>query len=262
MEAGAGESESGSVPRNRAVTFKGGACQISTTTLREHLYTGTLPYLLCTLFTYTIILLPTWLPNLEAHNERPYTQGYSTTLLLTSEPQASSPTMTSPKLPPIADIMALPTKDRAAILDLLFEPSTQLHTLSVPLLHEKQFESYADLISAVGVQLTDLAESASSSDTEWLESILGSHPRLGAKKVESAQSQAEQAQLQGTADETEQLLALNGEYERKYPGLRYVVFVNGRNRSVIMDDMRQRIANSDLESERLAAIKVSICTQG
>lgn len=170
--------------------------------------------------------------------------------------------MTSPKLPPIADIMALPTKDRAAILDLLFEPSTQLHTLSVPLLHEKRFESYADLISAVGVQLTDLAESASSSDTEWLESILGSHPRLGAKKVESAQSQAEQAQLQGTADETEQLLALNEEYERKYPGLRYVVFVNGRNRSVIMDDMRQRIANSDLESERLAAIKVSICTQG
>lgn len=170
--------------------------------------------------------------------------------------------MTSPKLPPIADIMALPTKDRAAILDLLFEPSTQLHTLSVPLLHEKQFESYVDLISAVGVQLTDLAESASSSDTEWLESILGSHPRLGAKKVESAQSQAEQAQLQGTADETEQLLALNEEYERKYPGLRYVVFVNGRNRSVIMDDMRQRIANSDLESERLAAIKVSICTQG
>lgn len=170
--------------------------------------------------------------------------------------------MTSPKLPPIADIMALPTKDRAAILDLLFEPSTQLHTLSVPLLHEKQFESYADLISAVGVQLTDLAESASSSDTEWLESILGSHPRLGAKKVESAQSQAEQAQLQGTADETEQLLALIEEYERKYPGLRYVVFVNGRNRSVIMDDMRQRIANSDLESERLAAIKVSICTQG
>lgn len=170
--------------------------------------------------------------------------------------------MASPKLPPIADIMALPTKDRAAILDLLFEPSTQLHTLSVPLLHEKKFESYADLISAVGVQLTDLAESASSSDTEWLESILGSHPRLGAKKVESAQSQAEQAQLQGTADETEQLLALNEEYERKYPGLRYVVFVNGRNRSVIMDDMRQRIANSDLESERLAAIKVSICTQG
>lgn len=163
------------------------------------------------------------------------------------------------KLPSIVEIPTLPTQDRAAILDLLFEPSTHLHTLSVPLLHEKQFESYADLISAVGVQLADLAESASSSDTEWLESILRSHPRLGAKKVDSAQSQVEQAQLQGTTDETAQLLALNEEYERKYPGLRYVVFVNGRSRSVVADDMRQRIANSDPKSERLAAIKVSVC---
>lgn len=170
--------------------------------------------------------------------------------------------MASNKLPPVSNISTLPTQDRAAILDLLFEPSTQLHTLSVPLLHEKQFESYADLISAVGVQLTDLAESASSSDTEWLESILGSHPRLGAKKVESAQSQAEQAQLQGTANETAQLLTLNEEYEKKYPGLRYVVFVNGRSRSLVMDDMRQRIANSDLKSERFAAIRVSVHMHG
>lgn len=170
--------------------------------------------------------------------------------------------MASNKLAPIANISALPTQDRAAILDLLFEPSTQLHTLSVPLLHEKKFESYADLISAVGVQLTDLAESASSSDTEWLESILESHPRLGAKKVDSAQSQAEQAQLQGTTDEAAQLLTLNQDYERKYPGLRYVVFVNGKSRSVVMDDMRQRIANSDLRSERFAAIRVSVYTHG
>ncbi|GIZ37170.1 hypothetical protein CKM354_000062800 [Cercospora kikuchii] len=159
------------------------------------------------------------------------------------------------KLPSVADIPNLPTADRAAILDLLFEPSTQLHTLSVPLLHEKQFESYADLISAIGVQLTDLAESASTSDTAWLEGILGSHPRLGAKKVESAQSQAEQAQLQGNADETEQLRNLNEEYEKTYPGLRYVVFVNGRSRSVIMHDMRERIANSNLQAERLANIR-------
>ncbi|PPJ57087.1 hypothetical protein CBER1_00469 [Cercospora berteroae] len=159
------------------------------------------------------------------------------------------------KLPPVADIPTLSTADRAAILDLLFEPSTQLHTLSIPLLHEKPFESYADLISSIGVQLTDLAESASTSDTAWLESILGSHPRLGAKKVESAQSQAEQAQLQGNTDETEQLRLLNEEYEKTYPGLRYVVFVNGRSRSVIMHDMRERIANSKLPAERLANIR-------
>lgn len=165
--------------------------------------------------------------------------------------------MPSTKLPPIETVPTLSTEDRAAILDLLFERSTPLRTISVPVLHEKRFPAYADLISAVGVQLTELSESASSSDTAWLESILGSHPRLGAKKVESVQSQAEQAQLQGSDDEAEQLRSLNEEYERKYPGLRYVVFVNGRSRATIMDDMRLRIAIGDRKSERLAAIKVS-----
>ncbi|KAF2767726.1 hypothetical protein EJ03DRAFT_248496, partial [Teratosphaeria nubilosa] len=158
-------------------------------------------------------------------------------------------------LPAIEKIPALSAEQRAEILDLLFEPSTHLHTLSVPLLQEKTFSSYPGLISAIGLQLTAFSESASTSDTQWLESILGSHPRLGAKKVESAQSQAEQAQLKGSAEEAEQLRMLNEEYEAKYPGLRYVVFVNGRSRAVIMDDMRARIASGSIDSERAAAIR-------
>ncbi|CAK4034390.1 Hypothetical predicted protein [Lecanosticta acicola] len=164
----------------------------------------------------------------------------------------------STNLPPIETVQGLPTQDRAAILDLLFEPSTQLHTLSVPLLQEQAFASYSDLIAAVGIQLTALSESPSRSDTAWLEDIIASHPRLGAKKVESAQSQAEQAQLQGSYEETEQLRRLNDEYEKKYPGLRYVVFVDGRSRPVIMEGMRARITNSDLKQERSAAIRVYV----
>ena len=160
------------------------------------------------------------------------------------------------QLPPLDNVPSLPAAQRAHILDLLFEPSTQLHTLSAPLLHEKAFPSYNNLISAVGMQLTELSESASTSDTQWLESILGSHPRLGAKKVESAQSQAEQAQLQGSGEEAEQLRRLNEEYESKFPGLRYVVFVDGRSRPVILEDMRKRIGSSDIKSERAAAIRV------
>ncbi|QIW94857.1 hypothetical protein AMS68_000375 [Peltaster fructicola] len=159
-------------------------------------------------------------------------------------------------LPPIADVPSLDTPARAKILDLLFEPSTQLHTLSVSLLRENTFDSYVDLISSVGVQLTDLSRSSSASDKQWLEDILSSHPRLGAKKVDSAQSQAEQAQLHGSAEEAEQLRLLNEEYEQRFPGLRYVVFVNGRGRPVIMDDMRQRIAAGDIVQERAAAISV------
>lgn len=162
------------------------------------------------------------------------------------------------RLPAIQSVSSLSTSDRAAVLDLLFEPSTQLHTLSVPLLHEKTFSSYNDLIAAIGVQLTDLADSASTSDTEWLQDILGSHPRLGAKKVDSEQSQAEQAQLKGSVEEAEQLKTLNKEYERAFPGLRYVVFVQGRGREVIMEDMRKRIAGSDLKSEQGLTVRVNL----
>lgn len=126
-------------------------------------------------------------------------------------------------LPEIKNLGACSTAERAQVLDTLFEPSTQLHTLSVELLSREVFESYEGLIVSIGVQLTDLAESESMSDREWLDVILGSHPRLGEKKVESAQSQAEQEQLKsGNQKEIHQLAALNKEYEDVFPGLKYV----------------------------------------
>jgi len=164
--------------------------------------------------------------------------------------------MANLQLPPIAAIPTLSTTERAAILDTLFEPCTALHTLCVEQLQVRKFESYDDLIASVGKQLTDLSESTLLSDVEWLDKILGAHPRLGAKKVESAQSQAEQAQLNtGGQEEAEKLRALNEEYELKFPGLRYVVFVNGRSRPVIMENMRARIDRGDIKLERLEAIK-------
>ena len=79
------------------------------------------------------------------------------------------------------------------------------------------------MIASIGVQLTDLADSSSTSDSKWLESILGAHPRLGEKKIDSTQSKAEQAQLaldDGTGQD--KLSELNALYERTFPGLRYV----------------------------------------
>lgn len=131
--------------------------------------------------------------------------------------------MSTSDLPSISALSTLPTAGLTSVLDTLFEPSTPLHTLSLPLLRTEAFQTYAALISAVGTQLTQLLSSASTSDTEWLDSILGAHPRLGAKKVESAQSAAEQAQLQGGGEgEAEVLKGLNEEYEGKFPGLIYV----------------------------------------
>jgi hypothetical protein len=131
--------------------------------------------------------------------------------------------MTSYQLPPISGIPTLSTIERASILDALFEPCTALHTLSLDLLHTTSFDSYNDLIASIGVQLMDLSESLSTSDTDWLDNILGAHPRLGEKKVESAQSQAEQAQLNtGGEEEAAKLRSLNEAYERTFPGLKYV----------------------------------------
>ena len=126
-------------------------------------------------------------------------------------------------LPPILNVPKLSTSERAAVLDVLFEPSIHLHTLSVGLLQEKGFSSYNDLIASVGLQLTNLAESTSTSDTEWLEKILGAHPMLGEKNIHSAQSRSEQAQLHSGEDaEAKELARLNKEYEKTFPGLRYV----------------------------------------
>ncbi|ATZ52310.1 hypothetical protein BCIN_08g00650 [Botrytis cinerea B05.10] len=159
-------------------------------------------------------------------------------------------------IPPIAGIPSLSTVERSSVLDALFEPCAALHTLSLDLLHTTTFESYSDLIASVGTQLVDLSESTLPSDREWLDKILGSHPRLGEKKVDSVQSKAEQAQLNtGPTEEAEKLKALNEEYEKTFPGLRYVVFVNGRSRPVIFEDMRRRISRGDIGLERKEAIQ-------
>jgi 2-oxo-4-hydroxy-4-carboxy--5-ureidoimidazoline (OHCU) decarboxylase len=179
------------------------------------------------------------------------------------------------KLPPISTLPSLPSQSRAQILDLLFEPCPALHTLALPLTSPTSaitgssttdpFTSYDDLIIAVGTSLNALSESTSSSDRKWLDNILAAHPKLGEKKVDSALSRVEQAAMAAASAsqddaskaEAEELARLNDEYEAAFPGLRYVVFVAGRPRRVIMEDMRTRIRRGDGEMERREAIKVS-----
>ncbi len=128
-----------------------------------------------------------------------------------------------PSLPVIEAVPSLGAEQRAGILDSLFEPCTQLHTLSVETLGETKFDNYSALIEAVGRQLRTLYQSNLESDQRWLNDILVAHPRLGEKKVDSEQSRKEQAQLnQGEPGEAEKLAELNQRYEEKFPGLRYV----------------------------------------
>lgn len=123
-----------------------------------------------------------------------------------------------PSLPSISSLSHAPDTTLTHTLDLLFEPSSALHALTLPVLRSTTFPSYDVLITAIGAQLTALL----TSDTQKLDEILSSHPRLGAKKVESELSQKEQAGLQGGEEEGRVLGELNREYEDKFPGLRYV----------------------------------------
>lgn len=172
---------------------------------------------------------------------------------------------TAPFLPPIETLTSLPPASHALILDTLFEPSPALHDLSLPLLARSSFPSYTDLVNAVGAQLVALRSSSapSSADAAALDAILAAHPRLGEKRVDSAQSRAEQAALRSApasdpdsaAGEADALRALNAEYEAAFPGLRYVVFVAGRGRAEILADMRARIERADAGREREEAIR-------
>lgn len=172
--------------------------------------------------------------------------------------------MASFTLPPIESLTTLSKDQHAQVIDALFEPCETLRNWLDfwGVLSSHQYESYPHLIDAVEHWLSMLLQPSPNGTDEnrvMLDAILGAHPRLGAKKVESVQSHVEQAQLNtGGAEEAEKLAALNEEYEKKFPGLRYVVFVNGRSRPVIMENMRSRIDRGDIALERKEAIKVAI----
>lgn len=144
--------------------------------------------------------------------------------------------METPSLPPIATLTSATTspETKTSTLDTLFEPSQTLHGLVIPLL-SASYPSYSVLVAAIRTLLLALAQKGDadhdSDEEKKLVEILGAHPRLGAKKVDSVLSRMEQERAglntdQGASaaqEEEARLLAqLNKEYEEKFPGLRYV----------------------------------------
>ncbi|KAK4186692.1 Oxo-4-hydroxy-4-carboxy-5-ureidoimidazoline decarboxylase [Podospora australis] len=164
-------------------------------------------------------------------------------------------------LPPITSLPSLSENEIFGVLDLLFEPTSELRSLALPLIRSSSYFSYPDLISAIRTKLLEIVEQGT--ETPKLHEILGSHPRLGQPKQKSAeeeelseQSKQEQKQLrEGDQKEAERLAELNELYEQKFPGLRYVVFVNGRGRGEIMENMEGRIARGDLREEEREGVR-------
>lgn len=84
---------------------------------------------------------------------------------------------------------------------------------------------------------------------------LNAHPRIGETRDLSARSRAEQGSEEDPLVMAE-LRRLNDEYERRF-GFRFVVFVNRRPRSAIVEVLRQRLER-DRETEMLEGMAAII----
>ena len=126
---------------------------------------------------------------------------------------------TSYRLPPVSTLASSP-QHLAEILDHLFEPCPALHSLVAAHL-PRAFAGYDEFCDFVGALLPGAPE-------PQLLAILGAHPRLGAARVDSAQSAAEQRSLAAaSAAEAAKLAALNAEYEARFPGTRQAPILPG-----------------------------------
>jgi len=122
------------------------------------------------------------------------------------------------------------------VVSTLFEHSPVLDEHLVPKLASSSstFRSYTDLIDHSAAIIRSWPPTLQSS-------FISGHPRIGEQnpKQLSALSMSEQARYFTPPWVIERLGWLNGVYEGRYEGLRYITFVNGRTRTEVMEEMER-----------------------
>jgi 2-oxo-4-hydroxy-4-carboxy--5-ureidoimidazoline (OHCU) decarboxylase len=131
-----------------------------------------------------------------------------------------------------------PHSPLAIALETLFEHSPILVNLLEP-----QLNAVLKLSSPLASH-TELIDTALSEIAKWdlkdQSEFISGHPRIGESKNLSKLSASEQGtqSISPTPPEVLARLAhLNACYEVVYPGLRYITFVNGRDRAAIAEEM-------------------------
>ena len=144
-------------------------------------------------------------------------------------------------LPPLADIQQGSPNALADALEILFEHSPVLINTLQPQLQDilkssLPLESYTQLINYAIAQIMTWDQSAQAH-------FISGHPRIGENKNLSKLSAKEQGS--GVIPTSPEVLArlnhLNACYEIRYPGLRYITFVNGRTRLEIAEEMEDML---------------------
>jgi OHCU decarboxylase len=141
----------------------------------------------------------------------------------------------------VAGLNALSQADFAEALRPLFEAADPL---ARALYEQRPFASYDDLLE----RAERIAQRLPPGDQIQ---VLNAHPRIGARpEAVSTFSYTEQGYDAEAGLPTEQvrqvyadLAELNREYERSF-GFRFVVFVNGRPKSAILEVLRDRLRNA------------------
>jgi 2-oxo-4-hydroxy-4-carboxy-5-ureidoimidazoline decarboxylase len=147
-------------------------------------------------------------------------------------------------LPPIAAVNELPPAEFAAAVRPLFETAGPL---AEGLYAGRPYRSYLELI--------ERAETlAAGFPLEQQIAVLNAHPRIGEDALivrgQSSQSYREQGydrEADLPAQEIERVYAVLAELNRAYEdrfGFRFVIFVNQRPKSQIVEVLRERLRNS------------------
>jgi 2-oxo-4-hydroxy-4-carboxy--5-ureidoimidazoline (OHCU) decarboxylase len=145
-------------------------------------------------------------------------------------------------IPPLAEIQLGSSSALADALEILFEHSPVLINTLQPQLRDilkasPPLESYTQLINYAIAQIISWDVSAQSQ-------FISGHPRIGESKNLSKLSAKEQGSG-GVVPTSPEVLArlshLNACYEIRYPGLRYITFVNGRTRLEIAEEMEDML---------------------
>ena len=139
-----------------------------------------------------------------------------------------------PHLVPVCELNRLPADRFAEALRPLFEAANPLAKL---LYARRPVSSYEQLIDTAE-RLTNVLEEPSKI------AVLNAHPRIGESAAVLRRTSALSSREQGAEDPaTDALLKeLNAEYEQRF-GFRFVVFVNRRPRSAILEVLRERLRN-------------------
>ncbi|ESK97747.1 ohcu decarboxylase protein [Moniliophthora roreri MCA 2997] len=156
---------------------------------------------------------------------------------------------TLPTLDDVQNGQSSPSSSLATALSILFEYSDILTSTLEPQLRR--------ILAARNEPLTSFAQLVDLSITQiqlWEKNLqaqfIAGHPRIGESKNLSALSAKEQGTTSpsSTSSVTPEVLArlahLNACYEKRYPGLRYIIFVNGRSRAAVAAIMEDQLGLS------------------